>query len=59
MCDVKKYTKIYNDIKKLTQDDARQLVLEAPTDEEKEFYAMIGDYFLQKKQKECIANNVF
>ena len=59
MCDVKKYTKIYNDIKKLTQDDAMQLILEAPTEDEKDFYEMIGNYLLQKKQQECIANNVF
>ena len=59
MCDVKKYTKIYNDIKKLTQDDTMQLILEAPTEDEKDFYEMIGNYLLQKKQKECIANNIF
>ncbi len=55
MCDVRKY----NDIKGLTQDDTMQLVLEAPTEEEKEFYEMVGDYLLQKKQQECIARNVF
>ncbi|MCR5222219.1 MAG: hypothetical protein K6D90_05080 [Lachnospiraceae bacterium] len=59
MCDVKKYSDIYNDIKVLTQDDTMQLVLEAPTEEEKEFYEMVGDYLLQRKQKECIARNVF
>jgi len=59
MCDVKKYTKIYNDIKKLTQDDTMQLILESPTEDEKDFYEMIGNYLLQKKQQECIANNIF
>ncbi len=59
MCDVKKYNEIYKDIKELTQEDTMQLVLEASTEEEKDFYIMISDFFLQKKQKECIARNVF
>ncbi len=59
MCDVRKFTEIYDDIKKLTQDDTMQLILEAPTEEEKEFYEMVGDYLLQKRQRECIARNIF
>ena len=59
MCDVKKYSKIYEEVKKLNRDDTMQLILESPTEEEKEFYAMIGDYFLQKKQEVCIERNVF
>ncbi len=59
MCDVKKYREIYMDIKKLTQEDTMQLVLEASTEEEKDFYIMISDFFLQKRQQECINNNIF
>lgn len=59
MCDVSKYNRIFNDIKILTQDDTMQLILEAETEEEKEFYEMIGNYLLQRKQQECIARNVF
>ena len=59
MCDVDKFNRIYEDIKGLTQDDTMQLILEAPSEEEKRFYEMIGDYLLQKKQQECIARNVF
>jgi len=59
MRDMKKYTDIYNEIKMLTKEDTTQLILEAPTEEEKDFYAMVGDFFLQKKQDECIARNVF
>ena len=59
MCDVKKYSDIYAEISKLDQDDTMQLVLESESEEEKEFYEMIGDYLLQKKQKESIARNVF
>jgi hypothetical protein len=59
MCDVDKFNRIYEDIKGLTQDDTMQLILEAPSEEEKRFYEMVGDYLLQKKQQECIARNVF
>jgi len=51
--------RIFNDIRILTQDDTMQLILEAETEEEKEFYEMIGNYLLQRKQQECIARNVF
>lgn len=59
MCDVKKYTDIYNEIKMLNAEDTLQLVLEAPTEEEKEFYEMVGDFLLQRKQREVIAKKAF
>lgn len=59
MCDVKKYSEIYNEIKALSREDTQQLIVEASTDEEKDFYALVGDFFLQKKQDDCIARNVF
>lgn len=59
MCDIKKYSDIYKEIKKLDPDDTMQLVLESDTEEEKEFYEMVGDFLLQNKQKEAIARNVF
>ena len=59
MCDVKKYEQIYNEIKKLKPEDTMQLVLEADTEEQREFYEMVGDYLLQRKQKESIERTVF
>lgn len=59
MCDVKKYSKIYEEIIKLQPDDTLQLVLESETEDEKEFYEMIGDYLLQKKQKQVVERNLF
>ncbi|MBO7733233.1 MAG: hypothetical protein J6S67_11785 [Methanobrevibacter sp.] len=59
MSDIKKYTDIYNEIKKLNAEDTLQLVLEAPTEEEKEFYEMVGDFLLQRKQREVIAKKAF
>ena len=58
MCDVKKYEQIYNEIKKLQPEDTMQLVLEADTEEQREFYEMVGDYLLQRKQKESIERTV-
>ena len=59
MCDVKKYNKIYEDIAKLQPDDTLQLVLEAETEEEKSFYEMVGDFLLQREQKQVIERNLF
>ena len=59
MCDVKKYSDIFREIKKLNPDDTLQLVLESQTEEDKSFYEMVGDLLLQNKQRETIARNVF
>lgn len=59
MCDVKKYNKIYEDITKLQPEDTLQLILEAETEDEKNFYELVGDYLLQIKQKQVIERNLF
>ena len=59
MCDVKKYSAIYSEIKKLNPKDTLQLVLESETEEEKDFYEMVGDFLLQKRQKDVVERNLF
>lgn len=59
MCDVKKYQKIYEDINSLQPEDTLQLVLEAETGEQRSFYEMVGDFLLQKKQRQVIERNLF
>jgi hypothetical protein len=59
MCDVKKYEKIYEDIKMLQPEDTLQLVLEAETEEQRGFYEMVGNFLLQKKQRQVIERNLF
>jgi len=59
MCDIKKYSNIYKEIEKLNPDDTLQLVLESETEDERDFYELVGDFLLQKKQKEAIERNVF
>lgn len=59
MCDVKKYNDIFQEIKSLRQDDTLQLILEAKTQEERDFYVMVGNFLLQKKQKLVVEGNLF
>lgn len=59
MCDVDKYKKIYEEIKILQPEDTLQLVLEAETEEQKSFYEMVGDFLLQKSQRQVRERNLF
>lgn len=59
MCNIKKYNKIYEDIISLQPEDTLQLVLEAETEDEKNFYEMVGDFLLQMKQKQVVERNLF
>ena len=59
MCDVKKYEKIYEEIAKLDAEDTLQLMLESETEEQREFYQVVGDFLLQKNQREAIERNLF
>ena len=59
MCDVKKYEKIYEEIERLQPEDTLQLVLEAETEDQRNFYELIGDFLLQKKQRQVIERKLF
>ena len=59
MCDMERYRKIYHEIEQLEPEDTLQLVLEASTEEQKEFYEMVGDYLLQQRQKKAVAGKLF
>lgn len=59
MCDVKKYNDIFREIKSLRQDDTLQLILEAKTQEERDFYVMVGNFLLQNKQKLVVEENTY
>ena len=43
---------------KLGNQDTLQLVLEAETEEERDFFEMIGTYLLQKEQVKVIERNL-
>ena len=53
------YGNVYEEIKKLRPQDTLQLLLEAKTEDEKNFYEMIGDFLLQVKQREVVGRNLF
>lgn len=59
MCDVKKYSRIYKDIKELTPEDTLQIIMESDDKEEIAFFAMLGNYLLQQKQKKVVEANLF
>ena len=59
MLDIKKYADIYEEIKKLTDSDTLQLVLESEDDEVKDFYELVGDFLLQQRQKKVVEANLF
>lgn len=59
MCDTQRYYQIYQEIKDLSPEDTLQLVLEADSKEEQDFYFMVGDYLLQQRQKLAIEGNLF
>ena len=59
MLDIKKYAEIYEEIKKLTNSDTIQLVLESEDDEMKDFYELVGDFLLQQRQKKVVEENMF
>ena len=52
MYNIEKYRKIYNELKSINQ-------VELPTKEEQDFYVTVADFFLQQRQKELIAKNVY
>lgn len=53
------YRNVYEEIKNLRSQDTLQLLLEAKTEDEKNFYEMIGDFLLQVKQREVVGRNLF
>ena len=59
MCDVRKYSDMFNDLKTLQPEDTIQLILEAKDEEERDFFEMLGNFLLQQKQKKVIEGNLF
>ena len=59
MCDIERPKSIYKEINALTAEETLQLVLRSRTEEEQEFFELIGNYLLQKNQRTAIAGNAF
>ena len=59
MCDVRKYSDMFKDMKTLQPEDTLQLIMEAKDEEERDFFEMLGNFLLQQKQKKVIEGNLF
>ena len=57
--DTAKYYKMYEEIKQLTAAETMQLILDAEDEEAREFFVVVGNFLLQKKQKQVIERNIF
>lgn len=59
MCDVNKYYAMYQEMKNLAPNDTFQLIANANSKEEQDFFAMVGDFLLQQKQKKLIERKAY
>ena len=51
--------KLYEQCRDMDIDETMELVLSAETEEEKEFFSLLGDFILQRKQQEVIKEKRF
>ena len=51
--------KLYEECKDMDIDKTMDLVLNAETEEEQDFFSMLSDFILQRKQKQVIAQKRF
>ena len=51
--------KLYEECKDMDIDETLELVLNAETEEEQDFFSMLSDFILQRKQKKVIAQKRF
>ena len=60
MCNIKAYEKVYDGmIDKLSPADTLLLMVEAETEDQRNFYRIVGNYLLQKKQKIVVERKLF
>lgn len=51
--------KLYEECKDMDIEETMELVLNAETEEEQDFFSMLSDFILQRKQKDVIAQKRF
>lgn len=51
--------KLYNICRDMDIEETMELVLNAETEEEGEFFSLLSDFILQRKQREVIAQKEF
>lgn len=51
--------RLYNVCRDMDIEDTLELILNAETEEEEEFFSLLSDFILQRKQREIIARKEF
>jgi len=51
--------KLYEECKDMDIDETMELVLNAETEEQQDFFSLLSDFLLQKQQKKVIAQKRF
>ena len=59
MSGIEEEKKLYNTCRDMDIEETMELVLNAETEEEGEFFSMLSDFILQRKQREVIAQKEF
>ena len=59
MSNVEAAKKLYTACMDMDLDETMELVLNAETQDEQEFFSLLCDFILQKRQKDAIANKRF
>lgn len=59
MCDVKKYNTLMNDFLSMDLRDLRELIINANSDELRDFYVNTYNFVLQRRQKEILKEHVY
>jgi len=49
----------YNQIKDISGEESLELILHAENEEEQDFFTFLGDFFLQKNQRDIIEQKRF
>lgn len=59
MSNIEAAKKLYDTCKDMDLEETLELVLSAETEEEQDFFSMISDFVLQRKQRKVIAEKRF
>ena len=59
MSNIEAAKKLYDTCKDMDLEETLELVLSAETQEEQDFFSMISDFILQRKQRKVIAEKRF
>lgn len=57
--DINRYHEIYQEMKQIQPDDVFWLITNAKNKDEQDFFAMVGDFFMQRRQKELIEKKAY